>query len=1438
MFTDKGQAIIDLAKDYAFSQGATELDVSTLLAAIGHEIEAAVLLAECLGLPTEKLRAICPEYPDPVSCPGKMPLAESLRSALAIAKELAEEVPDRFHPGLIDVRHLVCGVAVSREACAVLNVTPIALQDATSLLASWYQRETESPCLEELTERVRGLRAELLARVYGQDHAVHAFVEGLFNAEVVAAADTSRKSPRVVFVFAGPPGVGKTFLAELGAAHLGRPYKRFDMSAYSGHQQNEALVGMAKSFMGAHPGILTEFVEKNPAAVLLFDEIEKAHVKTIHLFLQILDAGTLEDKYHERNVSFRDTTIVFTTNVGKKLYDSPNASGVHSANSRFHRKTILDALENEKDPETRQPFFPAAICSRLATGYPVLFNHLGINELERVARSELVRIAGLFERQYYKRVEFHDLLPMCLVLREGGRVDARTLRSQAEAFVKTEVFKFCQLFKTDRLEEVFEQVDRVYFSLDASLHEMGQEVRILFEQQDRPKVLLVAGTGLATVYRECITEVDWRIAGSAQEALQILGNEDVDLVLLDIWIGRMAESGSASATLQHFDHVPVAARSLDRGQGLLRTIRDRLPDVPVYLLSLVALDGNSDARGSIDEELFLACVRAGGARGMLVSQFVNAMTDGWEERRESFMTSLVETARRLYREKAAETMGQERKVLGFDTVPHIDRESREISIRLRNLRLTRAIAAADAGEILDDVERPRTRFDDVIGADSAKEELRFFIDYLKNPRRFASLGLKPPKGILLHGPPGTGKTMLARAMAGESNVAFVAAVASSFVTMWQGSGPQGIRDLFARARRYAPVIVFIDEIDAIGKARTGSASQGAEESTLNALLTELDGFTSPAPGRPVFVLAATNFDVHENGSDDDLLSNRGLDPALVRRFSRTILVDLPDQAARLKYLNVRLQSRPGCSVAEDTINLIAERSSGMSIATLELIIETATRNAARTNTDLTGDLLMDALDCHPISEEDLDRPRTKFAEVIGADTAKEELQFFIAYLRDPGRFAALGLKPPKGVLLHGPPGTGKTLLARAMAGESNMAFIPTTGTSLQSRWHGGGAKNVRELFAKARRRAPVIIFVDEIDAIGKVRTGSDPGNENTLNALLTEMDGFTSPSPGRPVFVLAATNFAIKEDPHDPETRYRRLDEALVRRFAKEIRIDLPEKAARLQFLNLQLKNRPACTVSDEIISLIAGRSIGMSLADLASIVETAARSAVKSDGQLTGALLEEALEAFCHGEARPQAPETVRRVAYHEAGHTVMYWLSGWWPSYVTIVARGQHGGYMAHSPEEKEGSTLQTRDSMLAEIRTGLGGRGAEIVRYGPNAGLSIGIGTDLEMASKTARRMVCLYGMDEEFGLLSVTDVYEYAEAKTGQTYDRINEAARRILMKEMDNTVRLLEEHRTHLDALVEELIAKERLVAEEVQTILSPISTAGTQVAGVVPGQMP
>jgi cell division protease FtsH len=1147
MFTESAQAVIDLAKNY--SSGSTSLALPAILAAMMSRPGTRVLFEECFGTTIEELKANLPEYSDCATGTKKLPLSEPVRLLLSAAKELAQEVPNQRHPGLIDARHLVCAAGMSQEACAFLNVTPQVREDALAMLAKWHALEVEAPRLDDLTERLRALRDHLLANLFGQDHAVHAFVEGLFNAEIVAAADTERRNPRALFVFAGPPGVGKTLLAELGASYLDRPFKRFDMSGYSAFHANEGFVGTSRSFAGSHPGALTDFVENNPNAVLLFDEIEKAHPDTVNLFLQILDAGRLEDKHYEREVTFRDTTIIFTTNAGRRLYDRPNASGVLSANASFHRSTILDALQSDKNLQTGQPFFPPPICSRMGTGYPVLFNQLGINELERVVRAALERFGSMFLRQYYRQVTFDAHLPMCLVLREGARADARMLSSQAETFVKAEILKFCQLFRIGRIEEVLSQVERIHFCLEKELSDVDS-VKSLFDQPSCPRVLLVTNKVLTELYRDYIGEVDWRTANSTEEALRALASEELDFAILDLWFGGAA--GNDSATIERFDHMPVGAKSLQKGQELLRKIRERLPNLPVYLLSIVG-SGVSASTRAIDEELFMACVRAGGARGTLITRFTSAVDKGSDSHKE-FLASVLEIARLLCRERAAAQLARERKVLIFDTAPHIDQRTREVSIRLRNLRVTRAIAAADAGEVMEEVERPRIGFDDVIGAAAAKEEMRFFIDFLKNPRRFAALGLKVPKGVLLYGPPGTGKTMLARAMAGESEVAFVPVTASNFVTMWQGSGPQSVRDLFERARRYAPAIIFIDEIDAIGRVRIGSPGAGhGEEMALNALLTEMDGFAGPSPDRPVFVLAATNFRIRSEDLDSAERSARTLDPALVRRFSRTIFIDLPDASDRKRYLASQLRE---------------------------------------------------------------------------------------------------------------------------------------------------GAK----------------------------------------------------------------------------------------------------------------------VEISDSVIDLAVEKTVGMTIADLEGIIEAAIRAAVKNNHSLSDQLLLETIDNIREGEAKQWSPEFLESTARHEAGHTIMYWLSGWWPPEVSIVARGDHGGGMRRNEIEMRRESL-TREQMLARVRTCLGGRAAELLYYGADDGLTTGASGDLQQATNVARQMICCYGMDEEFGLLVAPEFLTHAGAISSPLYQQIAQASSRILKEQMERTQDLLIANRVYLDAVANALQARNRLYRKDLEEIL-------------------
>ncbi len=985
MFTEKAMKLIESARNRAHSLDRPAVDLESFLAAMSNELEAVVRMADCLtGGDTAAFRARCPVLGAPVPYPEKMPPDTNLRLVLDTALALAsgEGVPDRTHPGFIGLEHLVCATAMSRSAIDILGdgLTPLKQDEAIKFLSAWLMEAEGVHALGALVERLRALRTELLSKVFGQDHAVQAFVEGLYNSGVTATADKERKRPEGIFVFVGPPGVGKTYMAELCSVRLERPFRRFDMTAYSDHQAHNDLVGFAPSYQGAQPGKLTGFVSSHPNAILLFDEIEKAHLNTMQLFYQILDAGRLEDKYLGQEVSFRDALIIFTTNAGKSLYDDPNRMGIGVANAVYHKRTILSALEKERNPSDGRPAFPPAICSRLGQGYPVMFNHLGVNELERIAHVEMRRAQSLLERQYFKVFRHDERLPIALVYREGAHVDARQLRSEAEKFIKAELFRFCSLYARDRVEEALEDIDEVVYSVSGADSGDNSVIEALYQPVDPPRILLAADVAFLTACQGCLHRFDWRHAGSPAEALDKLAVEDVDFVLLDLWLGGSREDHTNEA-----DYMALEARELDQGREMLKRLHERFPLIPIYLLSFtqpladtactgvntwglastepaiatMTLDasyaennampfGNETWRRPIDDELLLACVRAGGARGLVATDF-GVGADGLNKERAAHLAkSLLAIHRRIYREKKARALSRERKVLAFDTVADLDKEKRILNIGLRNFRLTRALDASDAGEMIEDVARPSTRFADVLGEVEAKKSMQFIVDWLRNAKKYAALGLRPPKGVLMTGPPGTGKTMLARAVAGESDCAFMEKSATSFVTMWQGSGPQNVRELFARARRYAPTILFIDEIDAIGRERSGATSGRAQEETLNALLTEMDGFGGTGD-HPIIVLAATNM--------ADLL-----DGALKRRFDRLIEVDKPDREARLTYLKGAMAARSAARVSDETLNRLAGQSAGMTIANLERVVQEAGVMAVQEGALITDELLEEAFE--------------------------------------------------------------------------------------------------------------------------------------------------------------------------------------------------------------------------------------------------------------------------------------------------------------------------------------------------------------------------------------------------------------------------------------------------------------------------------------------
>jgi cell division protease FtsH len=453
-----------------------------------------------------------------------------------------------------------------------------------------------------------------------------------------------------------------------------------------------------------------------------------------------------------------------------------------------------------------------------------------------------------------------------------------------------------------------------------------------------------------------------------------------------------------------------------------------------------------------------------------------------------------------------------------------------------------------------------------------------------------------------------------------------------------------------------------------------------------------------------------------------------------------------------------------------------------------------------------------------------DETGVRFADVAGCDEAKAELMEVVDFLRNPDRYRALGAKIPKGVLLVGPPGTGKTLIARAVAGEASVPFFSLSGSDFVEMFVGVGAARVRDLFVQASQKAPCIIFIDELDAIGRQRgvhvVGGNDEREQTLNQLLVEMDGFDT---NKGVILLAATN--------RPDV----LDRALLRpgRFDRQVILDAPDLDGREQILKVHARNKPLAKGVD--LRRIAQRTPGFAGADLANALNEAALLAARRTGkEIEQQDLEEAVEKVVAGperKSRRLSDEDKRRVAFHEVGHALVAHFTphGKKVSKISIVPRGKAAlGYTMQLPEENQ--YLMTRAELVDEIKGLLGGRAAEEVVLGD---LSTGAGNDLERATSLARSMVATYGMSEVVGLAHCVRQagVEFLNPDLAQldcseeTARKIDLEVKRILDDCYRDARRLLIEHREQLERVARELLQRESLDGTAFEQLLDGGTTA-------------
>ena len=441
----------------------------------------------------------------------------------------------------------------------------------------------------------------------------------------------------------------------------------------------------------------------------------------------------------------------------------------------------------------------------------------------------------------------------------------------------------------------------------------------------------------------------------------------------------------------------------------------------------------------------------------------------------------------------------------------------------------------------------------------------------------------------------------------------------------------------------------------------------------------------------------------------------------------------------------------------------------------------------------------------------------KFADVAGEDEAKENLQEIVNYLHDPGQYQTIGAHMPKGVLLVGPPGTGKTMLAKAVAGESHVPFFSMSGSEFVEMFVGMGASKVRDLFSQAKEKAPCIVFIDEIDAIGQKRSGGQYGGnderEQTLNQLLTEMDGFDDNSG---VIILAATN--------RPES----LDPALTRpgRFDRRVPVELPDLKGREEILKVHAKKIKLAENVD--FGTVARMASGASGAELANIVNEAALRAVRDGRRLvTQADLEESIETVIAGYQKKNAILTDKEkwiVSYHEIGHALVAARQTHSAPVQKITIIPRTSGALGYTMQVEEGNHyLMSREEIENKIATFTGGRAAEEVVFGS---VTTGASNDIEQATKLARAMLTRYGMSDEFGMVAletVTNQYLGGDASLAcspETQAKIDQLVVDLVERQHQKAVKILQEDRQKLDELAKFLHEKETITGQEFMQILN------------------
>lgn len=766
------------------------------------------------------------------------------------------------------------------------------------------RRETYAPSsVTYIKEQTDAIAQKLYDNVVGQDDAIKAITDSFFGRELEILEGNTRPAPRHVFLFMGPSGVGKTFIADLISKEMDIPYQRFDMSAYSHETNAQDLVGHNSTWRGANPGILTEFVQDNPHCILLFDEIEKACREVIVLFLQILDAGRCEDKFHNEPVDFRDTIIIFTSNSGKQLYQDAEKENL----TLLPKDVILDALRKDKKANSIEPNFPPEIVSRMSSYSVIMFNHLRVGHILEIIKRDLKKQVIGKRKLGYDIESGIDLLTYTSLYFMGANMDARNATTLAGKFINEKLNGF--LTCAEEKSGLDAHSRKITWIHDFS--EATDEIRQFY---DGEKDCVIAIFGQAdSIENPQLTanHVQIKITEDRSEFEAILSKDNVILAAVDYEYGTRKQKCSLSAI----------DRQSEGSSIFSYVINEYRDSIPLYILC----DGIEESYSPSKRREF--CRR--GAWGFL--------------HRGLLKTDLPAAYMNVCSQTAMETLVLRHQRLAYETIIDPGDAQTPGKIIFCNFTLETAAEAEDKDLLLSADMLPNKHWSDVRVSDLTEKELKSFIEYLKNPKIYIRKKARAPKGVLMTGPPGTGKTSLAKVVATESGVSFLEISADILKT----KGADEVHRIFRIARKYAPAVLFIDELDAIAKDRNAVMDNGI----LNAMLTEMDGFKK-LDDKPVFVMAATNM-------------GEQIDRALKRRFDRVLKIPLPGKD-EIEWMLSRLTTDKHTfeENLEETLKNIAGRAllNGKSLADIENIVAATVRESYRVGKRVDSAMLNEAFE--------------------------------------------------------------------------------------------------------------------------------------------------------------------------------------------------------------------------------------------------------------------------------------------------------------------------------------------------------------------------------------------------------------------------------------------------------------------------------------------